>query len=203
MSRRRFLPVLPRLTLLLALSGCGGGGDGGNTSPSDIGTLAYVATECQGTAFPGCHGTACAAALFSEHQTLHILHADQDVTVVETPEVGPLFVAPGECTAVTVGRFGEGSLAREAFQGVAVSPDGSAVVFELSDDFSVEPPLPLQLPPDQKGIFFVRADGSGLRPLGPPSRLPFFFIELNSGFINDLAGFAFSPDGRMITFADT
>jgi hypothetical protein len=177
---------------VLALAACGGGGDGGATASSDIGTLAYVVTECQDT------GT-----LFSEHQALHILHGDQDVTVMETPGVGPFFPGVGGlCKSMTLTRFGQSSIAREAFQGVAVSPDGAAVVFEVSDDFSVFPALPLHLPSEQKGIFFVRADGSGLRWLGPPSRLPFFFLPTTGG-IGTPSSFAFSPDGRTITFADT
>ena len=180
---------------LLALAACGGGGDSSATPSSDIGTLAYVTTECRD-----------APEGFSERQALHILHGDHDVTVMETPEVGPLTALPGIltgglCRSLTLGSFGDGSISREAFQGLAVSPDGAAVVFEVSDDFSLSPQLPLHLPPEQKGIFFVRADGSGLRRLGPASQLPFFIVI--NGFINPLTSFAFSPDGRLITFADT
>jgi len=176
---------------LLVLAACGGGGDSGVTPPNDIGTLAYVVTECRDTADG-----------FSERQALHILHSDRDVTVMETPGVGPYFPGfGGQCRLLTTGRFGDGSVSREAFQGVAVSPDGAAVVFEVSDDLSINPPLPLHLPQEQKGIFFVRADGSGLRSLGPPSRLPFFAL-LNGGGTSPFFSFVFSPDGRMITFAD-
>ena len=180
------------MTVLLALTACGGGGDSGDTPPGDIGTLAYVVTECQDT-----------GNLFSEHQSLHILHADQDVAVMETPGVGPFFSGVGGlCKGLTAASFGDGSVAREAFQGVAVSPDGAAVVFEVTDDFSISPPLPLHLPSEQKGIFFVRADGRGLRSLGPPSRLPSFFLPKSGGIFVGSGPFAFSPDGRMITFAD-
>ena len=181
--------------VLLALSACGGGGDSSGTPPSDIGTLAYVVTQCSETG---------RKALFSEHQALHILHGARDVTVMETPGVGPVSTGVvGLCKGLTLLRNGELSILRDAFQGLAVSPDGAAVVFEITDDFSVDPKLPLGLAPDQKGIFSVRADGSGLRPLGPPSRLPFFYIEDNGGFIFFLVSFAFSPDSRMVTFADT
>ncbi|MBZ5559304.1 MAG: hypothetical protein LAO77_18685 [Acidobacteriia bacterium] len=179
--------------VLLALSACGGGGDSNGTPPSEIGTLAYVVTECHDEP----------RGVFFERQALHVLHGDQDVTVMKTPELGPVFTGVvGLCRASTLSRDGSLSIEREAFQGLAVSPDGAAVVFEVSDDFSVNPPLPLHLPPEQKGIFFVGADGSDLRPLGPPSRLPFFVISSSgANFIGP--GFAFSPDGRLVTFADT
>ena len=179
--------------VLLALSACGGGGDSSGTPPSDIGTLAYVVTQCSDEP----------KALFSEHQALHILHGDRDVTVMETPGVGPVSTGRvGLCREYASERFGTLSASREAFQRLAVSPDGAAVVFEVTGDFSTGPPLPLHLPPDQKGIFFVRADGGGLpRKLGPPSRVPEFFIR-DSGFTVLNPRFGFSPDGRMITFTD-
>jgi hypothetical protein len=191
--RRGVLPVWPHLALLLALAACGSGGsgDGSGPSPDGMGTLAYVLTACRDT-----------AEGFFEYQTLHILHGDQDVTVMETPEVGPVTAVGGLCRQLTLGRFGQLSIAREAFQGVAVSPDGTAVVFEVTDDFSISPSLPLHLPPKQKGIFSVHADGSDLRPLGPPSRLPFFFLPTTGG-IGTPSSFGFSPDGRTITFVDT
>ena len=191
MSRRNSLSALPLLALQLAVAGCGGGGGGGNPPPSDIGTLAYVATECRDT-----------PEGFFERQALHILHGERDVTVMETPSVGPVTTGlGGYCRFNGLGRWGDGSVSRDAFQGLAVSPDGAIVVFEVSDDFSVYPPLPLHLPPEQKGIFLVRADGSGLHSLGPPSRVPFFEIG-NSGGTFIGGSFSFSPDGRMITFAD-
>ena len=73
-------------------------------SPTDIGTLAYVVTECQQT-----------GDVFSEHQTLHILHGERDVTVMETPG-GSSLAEVGLCKLVTSGRLGAFSVAREAIQ---------------------------------------------------------------------------------------
>jgi hypothetical protein len=99
------------------------------------------------------------------------------VTVFETPEVGPVpYVGMLLCGQLS-GRWGSYSISREPFQTVTVSPDGESVVFMVTDEFSVNPPLPLNLPPEQKGLFWVRADGTGLRRLGPPSRERFFFVN--------------------------
>jgi len=185
--------IIRGLGLMLTLAACGGAGDGDDpASASDIGTLAYVETECRGT-----------SEGFVERQALRIRQGDRaPVTVFETPGVS----LPGAgylCASSARGRIGLGSITREAFQSVAVSPDGASMVFEVTDEFSVNPPLPLNLPPEQKGIFWVRADGTGLRRLAPPSRTPFFDIT-PSGFVTDGGGFSlnFSPDGRTIAFAD-
>ena len=82
-----------------------------------------------------------------------------------------------------------------------VSPDGLTVVFQASNDFSVVPPLPLQLPPDQQGIFAVHTDGTDLRRLGPPNREPFFFV--NGTSVVPVGGIQFSPDGHRLAVVDT
>jgi hypothetical protein len=66
-----------------------------------------------------------------------------------------------------------------------------------------KPPLPLNLPPEQKGIFWVGADGTGLRRLGPPSRERFFTsVPSVPEAIIPLSRLSFSPNGRTITFVD-
>jgi len=149
-----------------------------------------VETECRGT-----------TEGFVERQALRIRQGERaPVTVFETPAVG----LPGRgslCFGIASNHFGDGSVSREAFQAVSVSPDGASVVFEVSDEFSTNPPLPLNLPPEQKGIFWVRADGTGLRRLGPPSRTPFFFVQEGGTFLL-FTTLSFSPNGRAIAFID-
>jgi hypothetical protein len=55
---------------------------------------------------------------------------------------------------------------------MAVLPDASGVVFEVSKQ-NVPRLLRSGAPePPEEGIFFVRANGTGLRRLGPASRFP-------------------------------
>jgi hypothetical protein len=82
----RLAPAADRVAVLcsavlLALSACGGGGGGGTPPPIGpaqvSGTLAYVETQCRGT-----------AEGFFEHQSLRIRQGEREpVTVFETPEV--------------------------------------------------------------------------------------------------------------------
>src|SRR5262249_18501800 len=87
-----------------------------------------------------------------------------------------------------------------ALQRLGVSPDGGGVVFEVNDEFSR---LGTFLSPEQRGFFFVRSDGRGLRPVGPPSRDR--TVRPGGGFVSGRS-FAppifFSPDGRRIAFTD-
>jgi hypothetical protein len=195
MMRSPARPLLRATSILtlVTLAACGGSGDGGDPQPGALGTLAYVETECRDS-----------KEGFFETQALRIRPGEREpVTVFETPGVGPTgtFVL---CRAVTQHRYGGGSVTREAFQAVAVSPDGASVVFDVSDEFSVNPPLPLNLRAEQKGIFWVRADGTGLRRLGPPSRARFFDVT-QSGAVAESSGrlnLIFSPDSRTIAFVD-
>jgi hypothetical protein len=50
----------------------------------------------------------------------------------------------------------------------------------------------------QEGIWVVRADGTGLRRLSPPSQESFFRVLGGNFFFH----FSFSPDGKTITFPD-
>jgi len=178
--------------LLLALAACGGesGSAPYSGSATLTGTLAYVVTECREN-----------SAGFFFNQKLLVRQGEHDpITVMAIPDIGPLPL-PGYCGSWARNRAGFTSADFGVFQRLAVSPDGSEVVFEVTDAFSAVSALLGGgfLPPEHTGFFFVRADGTGLRPLAPPSRQPAFgppYIYLGS------ADLAFSPNGRMIAFPD-
>src|SRR5262249_56527150 len=86
-------------------------------------------------------------------------------------------------------------------EGLAVSPDGSGVVFEVTDELGYSGP---RLPPEEKGFFFVRADGSG-GPLkiGSPSRVPPYDTKgVSISYVLAVPSVVFSPDGERIAFTD-
>jgi len=183
--------------LLLALSACGGGGAESGGPATIRRTLAYVVSVC--------HEDAAGASM---RQSLQVRRGDQaPVTVAEIPTV--YFPALGLCPLYGQARFGLTSTLVGALQRIGLSPDGSGVVFEITYDYSILLPFGFQSPlrPDQEGIFYVRADGSGLRRLGDASRVPDAAISglpsASGGFSAYLAPFyAFSPDGRLIAFTD-
>ena len=95
------------------------------------------------------------------------------------------------------------------FQRLGVSPDGSRVAFELTDEFSILPTLFQldldQVPLEEEGIYVVRADGSGLRRLGLASREPTFHAGVEPDLTDSAfqsTSFNFSPSGDRITYAD-
>jgi hypothetical protein len=179
-QRRRAGPWAQlRLIPLVALAACGSSGDDG---PASVGTLAYVVIRCSEDA----------GAFVFGPDTLQIRRGDRDpVTVMEIPASTPEPPIVGVCRVLGLGRHGPGAVSSfAALTRVAVSPDGSAVVFEVTDEFSRSP---RNLSSDRKQIFFVNADGSGLRPLGPASRV-------ESG--GNWQGFRFNPDGGRVVFND-
>ena len=181
----KLAPICGRFTLiglLLAVAACGDGGDG--SSASNVGTLAYVVTSCRETA-----GQA------TLQQELRIYHGTGETVTAKS--VGPLgpFTSYGLCGGLGRDRP---SLAPQlgAFQHIGVTPDGTGVVFELTDEFAlVGRDL---LPQAQRGRYYVRADGSGLRPLGPARRLPAYL--LNAGQLDTY--FFFDPSGRQFVYTD-
>jgi hypothetical protein len=183
------------LVLLLIVAGCGGGGEMAATTPSGPaplrGTVAYVVTECVDD-----------AAGATAHQTLRVIRGEQpEHAVMEVPTLGE-GSPKGICTLLGLTRLGPFFDAVGAFQRLAVTPDAADILFELTDAVSILPLMPLQ--EEERGIFLMHADGTGLRRLAPPSREPTFrFLASQQSLqINVLPGFAFSPSGRKVAYTD-
>jgi hypothetical protein len=165
-----------------------------------IRTLAYVVTACREDP----------QSLVSSTQKLVIRRGNCDpVTVMEvaTPTPVPDPFPPGSCRVLGRGRRGDGSVATGVFQRMAVLPDGSGVVFEVTKQLSLLPAVTPE--PPAEGIFFVRADGTGLHRLGPASRFPTLLAvrdpnsPIGVSFISPGANqFVVSPDGREMAFID-
>jgi len=113
------------------------------------------------------------------------------ITVAEVDAGAPQLDPFGVCRGFGEGRNGRAALDVGLFERLAVLPDGSGVVFEVTSRWS-----PFQLRPAEEGFFFVRSDGRGLRRLGPPSR-----VRVNPGN-NTADNYPVSPDGRYIALLD-
>ena len=146
-----------------------------------IRALAYVVSEC----------TTDAQGRSSLEQKLLIRRGNCDpLQVMEARASTPVPNSFGLCRALGFPLSGGHSfISFGVLQAMAVVPDGSGVVFDVTKQFS---PALTPEPPGE-GIFFVRADGSGLRRLGPPSRFQFFLGQFS---------WPVSPDGRTIAFID-
>src|SRR5262245_33815499 len=171
-----------------------------------IRTIAYVVTECRNDP----------RGFVSGSQKLFVRRGNCDpVPVMElpVPTVRDPFFAPfgGVCFLYGDARFGPYILWSQPFQRMGVLPDASGVVFEVTNDTvgglfryaTAEPP--------EEGIFFVRADGSGLRKLGPPSRYPLTTIVFDPtspsplGIVlvqNGTEIYSIGPSGRRLVFTD-
>jgi hypothetical protein len=162
------------------------------TAPgAGIRTLAYVVSTCTVGGF---------------HQKLQIRQGNCDpVIVLDLPE--PWEVSPDVCARIGRTRIGTvTSPIVGAFHRMGVSPDGRHVVLEVTDDFSVVS-RNLVPPEQQEGIFIVRADGHGLRRLGPASRDAAFRYAVDPASPIGVRGgsstpLSFSPDGQAVVLTD-
>src|SRR5262249_29072182 len=166
-----------------------------------IRTLAYVLSECRTDA----------AGREVGRQELRIRRGDQEPITVAAFDVSEKDLEPlrevsllarprPPCAAFGFTRWGGFSVVSYPLQRLGVSPDGSAVVFEVNDEFLTSP----SLSPEQNGMFFVRSDGRGLRRLGPPSHE--VSHRQNEKAIGGSFAFSppmfFSPNGRRVAFTD-
>jgi len=185
------------MLLGLVLAACGGGGNGGlpPRGPAVLnGTLAYVTSGCREM-----------AADLSGYQTLRVRRGEREPVVLR--EIGPqLRASDGTCTAYGVGQNGSFSVAGFALQRLGVSPDGSTVVYEITDDHLFTVPNAV-VPPEEEGIFLVRTDGSDVRYLGPASREPAFRLAPDPVAPTGLNGststfLGFNASGTTVVFPD-
>jgi hypothetical protein len=165
-------------------AGCGGG----------FGTLAYIVSSCR-----------VRDGLLTGWQELRIRRNDcAPVTVARFENNEPVGDPLGLCSIVSRYHNGDVSSFAGVFQRLGVVRDGSAVVFEVSNEFQVGiGPTPLTT--DAQGLFYARADGTGLRRLGPPVRIPSYDLITDprgNAAVVPRTRFAFSPDHRRIAFAD-
>ena len=163
--------------------GCGGG----------VGTLAYVVSKCrvEGGAQIGT-------------QELRVRRNGCDpVTVARFANPAPVPDILGLCALVARNHVGSASPLAGVFQRVMVSRDGTGVVFEVSNRFQLAGRV--DLAPEQQGFFYVRADGTGLRRLGPPTRNPpyrIFIDEFGQPAASVHNGMSFSTDDRWVAYPD-
>ena len=172
-----------------ATTGCAAGA-------ARIRTLATVVTECRS----GPSG-------WTAQQRLEVRRGDcAPVTLMtlETPRAVPDPLAL--CALYGRYRSGYAYVIAGAFERLAVSPDGTNVVFEVTQQHAFAPFAPPSLAIPQEGIFIARSDGTDLHRIGPASRAPLFRVsqsDLPPGIdivVND--GFQFSTDGRLVVYTD-
>jgi hypothetical protein len=155
-----------------------------------IRTLAYVWNVCRSDAR--------GAVL---HRELRIRRGNcAPATVMTLETAAPLPDPQHLCDQYGGSRDGRLAVTAGGFQRLAVTPDGSGVVFEMTNGVAVFPELAPDVP--EEGFFHVHADGTGLRRLGPPSRVPMFGTNAQGGLEIIELNIAFSPDGRTVTYAD-
>lgn len=159
-----------------------------------IRTLAYVVNECRTDAL--------GSGSFRQKLVIRRGNCDPVVAMEAPPFEGP---DVGLCRLYGEIRSGAGAVVVGIFQHIGVLPDGSGVVFEVSDDVSLFPFATPKLPEERKGIFFVGADGRGLHRLSPRTTgIPIVVLSSTGpgGFgANDVFYFAISPDSRTVAFS--
>jgi hypothetical protein len=161
---------------------------------ASIRTLAYVVTRCRSDSR-------------AIHQALYVRRGNCAPVRVMDAEL-PTDLPELNCRLYGKYPLGHFSVLAGVFQRLAVSPDGSGVVFEVTNEATVFSSF--SLPPGiEKGLYFVGPDGRDPRRLGPPSDVPLYGLSPDS---SSETGYTyggllyphidFSLDGRRIIFTD-
>lgn len=175
--------ALPLLGVLLALVACGGEG---SSSPPATGTLAYVVTSCRQV-----------GADMTIQQDIRVRRGEAEPETIAS--IGPLGPFPGLGCGVYGAYRAWTYMKLGPLQRFGITPDGSVIVYELTDELVQEGRG--ELPLEQRGIYHVRADGSDRRRLGPASNAPtVVYSPAGSAWLE--YGFAFDPAGRAFTYND-
>jgi hypothetical protein len=151
-------------------------------------TVAWVNTTCR-TDASGLVG----------HQEVYVQRGDRTPVLVSQVALGPVPDSGGLCRAFGLGRDGDFSIVAGFYVGLAISPDGARVVFELNDAYS-----PLEHDPltdEERGLYLASADGTRVVKLGPATSVRPF---LAANGVADVypSRIRFSPDGRYVVYTD-
>jgi hypothetical protein len=147
---------------------------------------------------------------FSFSQALWVRQGERSPVKVAELALGDPAIG-GLCRLFGQYRDGRNSALVGAFQRLSVTPDGALVLFEVTDDFSVNTHV---IPEELQGIFAVRADGTAVRKVAEHSRDPSFRVYWPCVFTPDApgcvrscvgnlgSGLGFSPDLRRAAYTD-
>jgi hypothetical protein len=156
-----------------------------------IGTLAYVLTECEVDAQGNLLGAQELRIRRGNCEDVTVVRLELDVAVKEPPFAG--------CRFYGQWRVGGAVVSVAPFHRVSVTPDGSGVLFDVSNgDVRL-----VSVPDEIEGMWLVRADGTGLRRLHEPIRVSQFKVLPEYPYAQVAPDtIRFSPDGRRIVFTD-
>ena len=157
-----------------------------------FGTLAYVVTTCQVVG---------GSQIGAQELRIHRSGCDP-ITVLRLANPEPVSDPAGLCALVGRNHLGTASPVAGVFHRLGVTPNGKGVVFEITNAFQLVGRTALT--DAQQGFFYVRADGRGLRRLGPPSRDPTYRLFLTGGqpAADVTARLPIADDNRTAGFTD-
>jgi hypothetical protein len=159
-----------------------------------FGTLAYVVSTCR--VVPG------RKMIGAQELRIHRSGCDP-ITVLRIANAEPVDDYFELCATLGQNHLGSASPLAGVFHRLGVSTDGQAIVFEVTNAFQrLVGPVPRA--PEEQGFFHIRADGTGLRRLGPASRDPTYrlFDYRGDPAVTTMTRVVFSSDDRRVVYTD-